>query len=165
MTSTRWSDASFRHDSFVLRGVHLQATCAACHVGGQYRGTSRDCVGCHRPDYERTTNPNHQTGGFATTCQSCHTEAAWRPASGVDHSRTRFPLTGAHGGVPCARCHLGGRYAGTPTDCYSCHETNYRGVQNPNHVAGTSPASARTVTPPRPGSQPRASTIARPASP
>ena len=139
LTSTRWSDASFRHDSFVLRGVHLQATCASCHVGGQYRGASRDCVGCHRQDYERTTNPNHQTGGFPTTCQSCHTEAAWRPASGVDHSQTRFPLTGAHGGVPCARCHLGDRYAGTPTDCYSCHETNYRGVQNPNHVAGNFP--------------------------
>jgi len=94
-------------------------------------------VGCHRQDYDRTRDPNHATNGFPTTCQACHSEAAWRPASGIDHSRTRFPLTGAHGGVPCGRCHVGGRYAGTPTDCYSCHEANYRGA--PNHQAGNFP--------------------------
>lgn len=132
VTSTSWTGANFRHDSFALRGGHLQVSCDSCHHGGQYRGTSRDCVGCHRPDYERSRDPNHVSSGFPTTCQSCHSESAWRPASGIDHNQTRFPLTGAHGAVPCARCHVGGRYAGTPTDCYSCHETNYRGA--PNHA-------------------------------
>jgi len=38
-----------------------------------------------------------------------------------DHLRTGFPLTGAHAVTPCETCHIGGRMAGTPTQCYYCH--------------------------------------------
>ena len=38
-----------------------------------------------------------------------------------DHFRTGFPLTGAHASVRCESCHRGGTFAGTPTDCASCH--------------------------------------------
>jgi hypothetical protein len=58
------------------------------------------------------------------------------PRASIDHSKTRFPLTGAHQGVNCARCHTNGQYAGTPTDCVSCHRSNYNGATNPNHQAG-----------------------------
>ena len=61
----RVSDATFnqaRFDhaaSFPLVGVHAQQTCASCHKGNVFKGTPRDCVGCHRPLYDRTTTPNH----------------------------------------------------------------------------------------------------------
>ena len=52
---------------------------------------------------------------------------------------TRFPLTGAHVQVTCAQCHVGGRYAGTPTTCVGCHLTTYQRTTNPNHVAAGFP--------------------------
>ena len=80
---------------------------------------------------------------FPTQCQTCHTTNAWRPAT-VDHSKTRFPLTGAHTRVDCARCHVGGRYTGTPTDCYACHQANYASTSNPNHAAASFPTTCAT---------------------
>jgi hypothetical protein len=41
--------------------------------------------------------------------------------SKFDHNVTRFPLTGTHVDVPCASCHLNGRYEATPTRCFNCH--------------------------------------------
>ena len=82
-------------------------------------------------------------GGFPTTCQSCHSTNAWRPAT-VDHSRTRFPLTGAHTGVACASCHVGGRYTGTPTACNSCHQADYSRTTNPNHQAAGFPITCES---------------------
>lgn len=144
ITSTTWAGATFRHDSFFLRGAHVRATCEQCHPGGRYQGTSRDCVGCHRRDYDNTRNPGHLAANFPTDCASCHAETAWRPATGIDHDRTRFPLRGAHVGLDCARCHRSGQYAGTPTQCASCHEANYQAARNPNHVASNFPRQCET---------------------
>jgi hypothetical protein len=38
-----------------------------------------------------------------------------------DHDQTRYPLTGAHRRVPCAICHRGGQFVGTPRRCDLCH--------------------------------------------
>ena len=82
-----------REDGFPLTGAHTRTECARCHVGGRYKGTPSECNSCHQPDYARTTNPNHQAGGFSTRCQDCHNTGAWRPAN-FDHNKTRFR---AHG--------------------------------------------------------------------
>jgi predicted CXXCH cytochrome family protein len=41
--------------------------------------------------------------------------------------------------VVCSDCHINNQYQGTPTDCYACHEADYAGTTNPNHVAGGFP--------------------------
>jgi predicted CXXCH cytochrome family protein len=46
--------------------------------------------------------------------------------------------------VDCAKCHVGGTYAGTPTDCYSCHQADYATTTNPNHVAARFPTTCET---------------------
>jgi len=46
--------------------------------------------------------------------------------------------------VPCASCHIGGVYAGTPTDCFACHKTEYQSTTNPNHVAAALPTTCTT---------------------
>jgi nitrate/TMAO reductase-like tetraheme cytochrome c subunit len=125
---------------FPLTGAHQRVECARCHVDGKHAGTPTQCLACHQPDYNRASNPNHVAGRFSTTCDSCHTTAAWRPA-GVDHNRTGFPLTGAHQQVECARCHIGGRYSGTSKDCYSCHQNDYTRPTNPNHVTARFPTT------------------------
>lgn len=128
-----WQEVpNFQHPaSFPLGGAHKGLACSACHAPGIGR-VSTQCFTCHEKDYLRTTNPNHVASRFPITCESCHSGAAWRPAK-FDHSLSRFPLTGAHQKADCARCHTGGRYTGTPTDCFACHESNYRNATNPSH--------------------------------
>lgn len=144
-TISAWRPAKLDHGQtrFPLTGAHSRVDCAKCHEGGRYTGTPTDCYSCHRADYTRTTNPNHQASGFPTQCQSCHNTGAWKPAN-FNHNATRFPLTGAHTQVDCARCHVGGRYTGTPTDCYSCHQASYAATTNPNHQAAGFPIQCQS---------------------
>jgi hypothetical protein len=53
---------------------------------------------------------------------------------GFNHALTGFPLTGAHRLVACASCHASGTYAGTPRNCFGCHQADYAGASNPNHA-------------------------------
>jgi len=144
-STSGWAGAKFDHSltGFPLTGAHVQLTCVTCHVGGVYTGLNKACVSCHINDYSGAKNPDHVAAGFPQQCEVCHSTTAWTPAS-FDHSRTAFPLTGAHTTTPCASCHIGGQYAGTPTDCYSCHKSVYLTVTNPNHVAAGFPTTCAT---------------------
>ena len=136
-----WSGAKFDHNTltkFPLTGAHINATCLQCHANGRFAGTPKDCASCHLTDYNRTTNPNHAAAGFPQDCSICHSTAQWAGAK-FDHSRTKFPLTGAHIAVVCATCHVGGRYTGLSTACVSCHLTNFNNTRNPNHIAAGLP--------------------------
>ena len=134
--------AGFPHPStFPLTGAHASVSCSECHVGGRFAGTPRQCVACHQDDVDRTTNPNHRAAGFPTPCENCHTPSQW-PGATIDHNLTRFPLTGAHVGVECTRCHVGGRFAGTPTDCFSCHQDDYNRAQ-PDHRGSGFPTTCQ----------------------
>jgi hypothetical protein len=79
-------------------------------------------------------DPDHVANAFDHDCTLCHSTDAWSP-SDFDHTATSFPLTGAHLAVTCNLCHSAG-YAGTPLECFACHETDYTGVLDPNHAAG-----------------------------
>ncbi|MEQ1760840.1 MAG: hypothetical protein ABL986_21230, partial [Vicinamibacterales bacterium] len=106
-----------------------------CHTNNVYKGTARDCVGCHRDDYTRTTTPNHASAGFSTACESCHkaTDSAWRGVA-FNHS-TVFPLVGRHAQAACATCHKNNVFKGTPRDCVGCHRDNYTRTTSPNHAS------------------------------
>jgi hypothetical protein len=130
---TVWSPAEFNHNNtqFTLQGAHLYIDCIQCHADG-YTNIPTDCWSCHENDYNTVSDPNHMTNNFNHDCTVCHTASAWSPAF-FDHNNTNFPLTGAHLTLNCIDCHSNG-YTGTPTDCWSCHETDYNGVINPSHI-------------------------------
>ncbi len=73
-TPNGWSPADFDHNltKFPLTGKNASTECASCHIGGKYTGTVAVCSGCHLTDFQKTTNPNHTTAGFLTTCDTCH---------------------------------------------------------------------------------------------
>ncbi len=140
-TTFTWQGAKFDHGSvtrFALTGAHASIACASCHVGGRFSGTPEACSGCHVADFERTTNPDHRRANFPMQCETCHSTQAWQGAR-FDHNLSRFSLTGAHVNVTCAQCHLGGKYTGTPTACFECHETSFKTTANPPHVASSFP--------------------------
>ncbi len=132
-STTSFGDANFNHSNtgFPLTGAHTTVSCQSCH-NGNYTSTPSDCNSCHNKDYVATTNPNHAAIGLATTCQDCHTTTDFTTST-FNHSTTPFPLTGAHTSVTCQSCHTG-NVASTPTDCYSCHATQYNNTTDPNHV-------------------------------
>jgi len=141
-SDTSFRGATFDHAaSFPLVGVHATQTCASCHRGNVYRGTPRECVGCHRAAYERTTSPNHAAAGFPTTCESCHreTDGSWRGA-GFDHN-SFFQLQGRHAAAMCASCHQNNVYRGTARDCVGCHRSAYDRTTAPNHAAAGFPTT------------------------
>jgi len=125
---------------FPLFGAHAAVQCEDCHKGaavGQFQGLSTACASCHLRDFQKTTNPNHVSAKFATTCESCHVSFdSWLGAK-FDHSTTGFLLTNGHANVPCASCHLNNNYNLTTaaTDCGNsgCHLTTWQQTNNPVH--------------------------------
>ena len=136
-TMTAWKPATFDHNktSFQLVGAHVSVQCNSCHTNGRFAGTPTDCYSCHTQDFAKTTDPNHVQSQFSHDCVTCHSMTAWKPST-FNHSTTGFSLTGAHAAVACVTCHTNGRFAGTPSDCYSCHQADFTGTTDPNHVAG-----------------------------
>jgi hypothetical protein len=134
-TDPMWFPATFSiHDDFYpLNGAHalIANDCAVCH-NGNYNNTPNTCIGCHQDDYNMATNPNHVTSQFPTTCDDCHSETAWIPAT-FDHN-TVYPLTGGHAIIAndCNICHQG-NYNNTPNTCDGCHMPDYNQTTNPNH--------------------------------
>ena len=127
-TPLGWERAFVRHDFFPLSGGHAGLDCTRCHTSGVLGRIPSDCYSCHAATYQ--TAPGHVASSFPHTCGQCHSITAWLPAR-YDH--TGFPLTGAHTGLDCTRCHTGGTFSPLPSNCYSCHAANYQGA--PNHSA------------------------------
>jgi hypothetical protein len=119
--------AEFDHlrTGFALVGPHAQARCEACHTGGTFKGTPRDCAACHVAG-QRLARANvvmpPQHLPTQRACDQCH-----RPDT---FAGVRFN----HAGVPpggCASCHTPGSGRGKPAghlqttaSCDRCHRTN-----------------------------------------
>jgi hypothetical protein len=147
-STTDWSGATFIHPTtpFTLTGYHATMLtnnqCAQCHVNNNYNLTVGNpvCWGCHQSDYNGTNNPPHATSGFAQDCSMCHSTTDWSGAT-FTHPSTPFALTGYHATMltsnQCAQCHVNNNYnltVGNPA-CWSCHQTDYNGTNNPPHAA------------------------------
>jgi hypothetical protein len=140
-TWQRSGGAGFSHAAiFPLVGVHATVECQTCHRQNVYRGTPRDCVGCHEADYQATADPNHAAAGFPMTCEACHrpSDSVWSGGRGFDHAAV-FALVGAHTSQTCGACHQNNVYQGTPRDCVGCHRDEYVATRNPNHVVANFP--------------------------
>jgi hypothetical protein len=115
------SRAQFDHTTarFALTGAHREVACASCHKTSAFRGVEfSTCASCH-------TDPHRKK--FGAACTSCHTTEKWNTRS-VDHSKTAFPLAGAHAQVACAKCHQTATMT-TPLKfdrCSSCHVNVHR---------------------------------------
>ncbi len=122
---------------FPLTGVHAVADCEACHVGSdrnEFVGTPTDCESCHIKDLQGVTDPDHSHAAFQVDCESCHHAAFGTWSRTTYEHPASFPLTGAHRTTPCSACHAGG-FSGTPTQCFSCHSTEFAATDDPDHEA------------------------------
>ena len=140
-----WNPAKFDHSlsGFPLTGAHASVQCTLCHVNNNYNISDTSCVSCHLKDFQSTTSPSHVQANFPQACQQCHNTTNWGGAS-FNHATTGFALTGAHATLQCTQCHNttyspSGAYNLTSGTCATCHMTDYRGTNNPSHVASNFP--------------------------
>jgi predicted CXXCH cytochrome family protein len=76
-TEKTWRPSVLNHP-WPLADAHAKASCFACHKAAAetFRSTPKDCVACHRKEYERA--PNHVARKFPTQCAPCHDAKSWR---------------------------------------------------------------------------------------
>jgi hypothetical protein len=131
---TAWIPSAYdllRHnrETYVLTGAHVAVACRSCHLpvrnGGppRFSPLPKDCATCHKQQ-------DPHVGQFSgRACTDCHVTETFKVAA-FDHSRTRYPLDGAHRQVACAKCHLTAtgpdgkaftRYRPLETTCKACH--------------------------------------------
>jgi predicted CXXCH cytochrome family protein len=139
-TTTNWTTSTFNHASvFPLVGAHAVLACAQCHTNNNYTTLPTTCFGCHQADWNGTANPSHAAAGFPTTCDTCHNTTVWTTVTFNHALYANYPLTGAHATLTCAQCHTNNSYTSTPTACYACHQADFTGTTNPNHVTSGFP--------------------------
>ena len=134
-----WLPANYdiaRHNRdarYELTGAHVVTPCQACHNSSnseaaplRFRFESNDCSYCHEAD-----DPHSEQ--FETMrCVECHNTESFEIEL-FDHSRTNYPLDGAHRDVACKNCHPLGTDARDRTyrvykplgmACVDCHGGN-----------------------------------------
>lgn len=164
----KWDIKAFNHKDtgYLLEGKHAGLECKKCHTASHvssqeratikikdpnrtYLGLSTACLTCHE---------DHHKGRLGTTCQSCHNFSDWKSINiaQFDHSKTRYPLTGMHAQVQCAKCHTNGpdgkpQYVGLPfNQCSDCHKDPHHGAfpqscQSCHSTAGWKKISLQSV--------------------
>ncbi|MCA9668648.1 MAG: hypothetical protein KC503_23810 [Myxococcales bacterium] len=134
-TAFGWKPAAKDHSKFPLTGQHGGVACSTCHTDPSKPDVpiAKTCVGCHEADRSKPTFPDHRAVGFSTDCDSCHSTNGWKPAT-FDHG-LKFPLTGGHSGVTCAKCHA---TEPVPKTCVGCHQNDIPSgatASRPDHTA------------------------------
>lgn len=74
-----WHPITKSHPSFTLTGAHDKADCFACHSTKPpvYEGTSRECIACHKAEFdaENAKHPSHARS--SVVCDKCHSTNEW----------------------------------------------------------------------------------------
>ena len=143
----RWDPSLEKFDhqktGYALEGKHAALECQQCHnakfiqqplrplirekdLNHSFLGLSRDCLTCHE-DFHK--------GQLGKDCQSCHNTTTWKDVSRFNHAKTRYPLTGLHMKVACAKCHAPAapneppRFTGLKfSTCSACHNDPHHGT-------------------------------------
>ncbi len=140
-TSGSWKMATmdvkfdhFKETGFELEGQHNKLECKRCHQDLSFKGLGNQCVDCHKDVHQMSVGND---------CKRCHTSENWFVQNIADiHSENGFLLEGAHVTVSCIDCHKNNNsqiWNRLISQCISCHQTDYKNTQNPNHqLAGYS---------------------------
>ena len=121
---------------YELQGAHRDMSCEYCHMNGVFKGTPRNCEGCHSHGSRISATPKPITHiSSANNCSACHALYNFAPIVRMDH-------TAANG--TCFSCHNGVVAKGKTPDhipadnnCDACHTTIAFSPQRMDHAAVT----------------------------
>ncbi len=138
-TASGWKPAKFtEHDPRffpIYSGRHSDVwnDCTECHKQTDNYAVFT-CIDCHEHAKSKMDDEHKDEGGYeynSIACFTCHPRGDTEGA--FNHAATNFPLTGAHKGGTCISCHTKG-FAGTGTDCKSCHKDKFDQALEPVHT-------------------------------
>jgi hypothetical protein len=139
----QWTVESHDRTNFPLVAKHRTLSCRECHVNLVFEGTPTDCEVCH---WQRRQDDRYALR-LGTRCADCHTPQSWKkvdPAKWSHEADAGFRLEGTHRTLDCEACHGSGGFAPRPTDCLSCHRSDYQGTREPNHAEANFPTDCLT---------------------
>jgi len=128
MAETKAVGRDFNHNStgFTLTGGHAIAACETCHAGGIFKGTPRNCDGCHALGKRVVATPKSIKHLVTDApCESCHFNTSTFLGARYNHAAA----------IPgqCANCHNNriakgktashGSGAKATNTCDKCHRT------------------------------------------
>lgn len=139
-----WHPFRLNH-SWPLEGAHAKADCFQCHAGtpAQFEGTTKACLGCHQTDDQKANAQVAHHREFPTTCETCHTTAAWKPTlphaePGTEARAVESSAPALGSARPAATAALNRKPASsTPTQWPSTPAP--KGGRVPDSVSGASP--------------------------
>jgi len=131
---------------FALSGGHAVAACESCHVGGVFKGTPKNCDGCHALGKRVVATPKSSSHIVTDApCESCHFNTSTFLGARFNH--------GSAQPGKCQTCHNGRQSQGKPAShgsgnkatasCDSCHRTFAWHPNTWNHV-GVAPGTCKT---------------------
>lgn len=103
---------------FPLSGAHVRTGCEDCHLQGLFRGTPKNCTGCHNGQQAPGKGTRHIVSDH--NCDNCHTTFNWK-SSMVDHNSVKGKCENCHNGFQAPGKHA--RHINTTASCESCHST------------------------------------------
>jgi hypothetical protein len=131
--------AKHRKSRYPLSGAHVSVGCNECHKVGEagrtdkilpFRWKDMSCTACHKDPHKgefKEMQAKLRADGTPFGCEACHNVKSWIDVNGFDHSKTKFPLIGAHRAVACGACHkapVGSKeiqFKGVSQICEDCH--------------------------------------------
>lgn len=166
VAATELGGRDFNHmtTGFPLSGGHATAACETCHVGGVFKGTPKNCDGCHALGKRIVATPKSNNHIVTDApCESCHFNTSTFLGARYNHA-TAVP-------GQCVNCHNGRTAQGRTNSvrhsstlgqrtCDTCHRTSTWMIAGWNHTgaeyvgqscdsslchSGTGMASAKTV--------------------
>lgn len=126
MAESQKGGRDFNHSTtgFTLTGGHATTVCETCHVDGVFKGTPKNCDGCHALGQRVVATPK-STSHILTDapCESCHFNTSTFLGARYNHA--------AATPGQCASCHNGrsakgkhASHAATTFSCDQCHRTS-----------------------------------------
>lgn len=144
---------AFNHmtTGFPLLGGHATAACETCHVGGVFKGTPRNCDGCHAVGRRVLATPKSNAHIVTdATCETCHFNTATWLGARYNHA-TAVP-------GQCTTCHNGRLSMNKPSthntgnkatkSCDTCHRSSSWLPASWNHAAAAGICSTCHVSSP-----------------
>jgi hypothetical protein len=149
-TVADWKPSTFtlkRHKDtrLALTGGHIAVPCADCHKEPEhpdakpkpvvfYHWKDLSCETCHQDPHKGQFAKDMKAPGPDGTpigCEACHSAKNWKDLTRFDHSKTSFPLVGAHRATACIDCHkppdmetqlVKADFTAAPSKCEACHD-------------------------------------------
>ena len=120
------------------RGAHQRSLRAVPHEQQLHDAANRLATAATRPTTQERQIPDHVSSGFPDHLRHLPQHIVLDQCDIQPQQHGISAHRCAHH-RSCAQCHTNNNYTTLPTTCYGCHQADFTGTTNPNHVSAGFP--------------------------